>query len=268
MQRHNIQFQKQFGQNFLTNKMILEQIAENAGKNVFEIGPGIGTLTQELCLNAEKVVAVEIDRGLIPVLEETLEEYDNVTVINSDVMKTDLPSLFRKYFGDEPVTVCANLPYNITTPVIMLLLESHINITSITIMIQKEVAQRLTAKAGSNEYGSITASVAWYGRAIKLFDVPAGNFVPRPKVDSAVVRIDIFNERPITVKDEKLLFRIIASAFGQRRKTLVNALSHSFPNKTKSEIENAVKKCGFSEMIRGECLSIAGFARIADTLSE
>lgn len=267
MEHHNLQFQKQFGQNFLINKSILERIAENAGENVLEIGPGIGSLTRELCENAEKVVAVEIDHGLIPVLGETLEGYDNVTVVNADIMRIDLPSLFRQHFGDEPVTVCANLPYNITTPVIMLLLESNVKISSVTIMIQKEVAQRLTAKAGSSEYGAITAAVAWYGSAVKLFDVSAGNFIPKPKVDSAVVHIDIYEEKPIKVKSEKLLFSLISAAFGQRRKTLVNALSHVLPNKSKQEIERTITDCGFSATIRGECLSISDFALLTNALS-
>lgn len=191
MEKHGLQFQKQFGQNFLINPAVPGKIADEAGKYVLEIGPGIGTLTRELCMRAEKVAAVEIDRGLIPVLEETLAGFDNVRIICEDIMKLSIAEFIDDTFGGERITVCANLPYYITTPVIMLLLESGAPIDKITVMVQKEVAQRLSANPGTPQYGAVTASVSWYGSVKKLFDVSAGNFIPRPKVDSSVVQISV-----------------------------------------------------------------------------
>ena len=203
-----ITFRKEFGQNFLTNRMIPEDIADsctdNADSMVLEIGPGIGCLTQELALRYKKVVAVEIDKGLIPILGRTMADYDNVTVINDDIMKVDLQALIDEYSGGLPVAVCANLPYYITTPILMRLLESGVKFTSITIMIQNEVAARLVAKPGSSDYGAITAVLGYYGEAKKLFKVSAGCFVPAPKVDSAVVRIDLYQTPKYTPKNEKL----------------------------------------------------------------
>lgn len=270
MEEHGIAFQKQFGQNFLINPAIPARIAVEAGDYVLEIGPGIGTLTRELCARAKKVAAVEIDRGLIPVLAQTLADFGNVTVTNADVMKLDLRGFIREQFGGERITVCANLPYYITTPVIMLLLESGAPVDRITVMVQKEVAQRLAALPGTAMYGAVTAAVSWYGSVKKLFDVPAGNFIPRPKVDSSVIQIDTAAgvRRSVSVKDEKLLFRTLSAAFAMRRKTLLNALSSDFSHIPKEKIANAIDECGFELTVRGERLSISDFARISDKLGE
>ncbi len=270
MEQHGIAFQKQFGQNFLINPTVPARIAEEAGDYVLEIGPGIGTLTRELCARAKKVAAVEIDRGLIPVLEQTLADFDNVTVTCEDVMKLDLCRFIEEQFGGERITVCANLPYYITTPVIMLLLESGAPIDRITVMVQKEVAQRLAAAPGTAQYGAVTAAVSWYGSAKKLFDVPAGNFMPRPKVDSSVIQINTENGMRSTVRvnDEQLLFRTLSAAFAMRRKTLLNALSSDFSHISKDKIANVITECGFEPTVRGERLSISDFARISDKLGE
>ncbi len=269
MEKHGLQFQKQFGQNFLINPAIPGKIADEAGKYVLEIGPGIGTLTRELCMRAEKVAAVEIDRGLIPVLDETLADFDNVEVICEDIMRLSIADFINDRFGGERITVCANLPYYITTPLIMLLLESGAPIDKITVMVQKEVAQRFSANPGTPQYGAVTASVAWYGSVKKLFDVPAGNFIPRPKVDSSVIQISVGDglRGSESVNDEKLLFRVISAAFAQRRKTLVNALSFEFPNVSKERISEIVSECGFVPGIRGEKLSVGDFLKISDKLS-
>ena len=270
MASHGITFQKKFGQNFLINPMVPERIAEECGAApedaILEIGPGIGTMTQYLCEMYEKVVAVEIDRALIPVLGETLADYDNVTVIEGDIMKTDLKALFAEHFEGKNVTVCANLPYYITTPILMLLLESGIPLDNITVMIQKEVADRLAAAPGSAEYGAVTASVSYYAEVEKLFNVSAGNFLPAPKVDSAVVRMRLYKDKPVKVQNEDMLFRVIKSAFGQRRKTLLNALSAGMGEFTKTELSEAIAEAGFAESIRGERLSIAEFGHLADVL--
>ncbi len=267
MGRHGITFQKKFGQNFLINEALPQRIAAEcgAGENdgVLEIGPGIGTMTAELCKVAGKVVAVEIDTCLIPVLAETLGEFDNVKVINSDIMKTDIPSLIKNEFGDRDVYVCANLPYYITTPILMLLLEGEYKFKQMTFMVQKEVADRLCANAGDSDYGAVTASVNYYGKIEKLFNVGAGNFMPAPKVDSAIIQITPYTEPPVKVKDEKLFFRIIKAAFEQRRKTLTNALSGKV-GVDKTGIQKALAECGFDVNIRGERLSIFDFARLAD----
>ena len=270
MASHGITFQKKFGQNFLINPMVPERIAEECGAApedaILEIGPGIGTMTQYLCEMYEKVVAVEIDRALIPVLGEALADYDNVTVIEGDIMKIDLPALFAEHFAGKNVTVCANLPYYITTPILMLLLESGIPLDNITVMIQKEVADRLAAAPGSAEYGAVTASVQYYAEVEKLFNVSAGNFLPAPKVDSAVVRMRLYKDKPVKVQNEDMLFRVIKSAFGQRRKTLLNALSAGMGEFTKTELSEAIAEAGFAETIRGERLSVAEFGRLADVL--
>lgn len=261
-------FKKKFGQNFLTNRQVVRRIAESAADShtgILEIGPGIGTLTKELCEVAKRVVAVEIDDSLIPILSKTLDGYDNLTVINSDILKVDLKKLTEEYFPDcERIAVCANLPYYITTPILMFLLESGIPFESITVMVQKEVADRLTAAAGSPLYGAVTASVSYYGQAKKLMNVSAGNFIPAPKVDSAVVQITLYKEPPIVTADTDLFFETIRAAFGQRRKTLVNALSSAFPTLAKADIADAVVSCGFDPNVRGEKLNIVDFAKIAD----
>ena len=267
-----ITFRKEFGQNFLTNRMIPEDIAESCAdtseRMILEIGPGIGCLTQELALRYKKVVAVEIDRGLIPVLSRTLAEYDNITVINDDIMKVDLAALVAEYSEGMPVSVCANLPYYITTPILMRLLESGVNFSSITVMVQNEVASRLVAKEGTADYGAITAVLGYYGRAHKLFKVSAGCFVPAPKVDSAVVRIDLHDVPPFDIKDEKLFFNLIKAAFEMRRKTLLNAISAKLSGYTKEQITAAILAVGKDEKVRGERLSTEDFANLANYLSE
>ena len=264
-----ITFRKDFGQNFLTNRLIPEDIADNCADSsetmVLEIGPGIGCLTQELALRFRRVVAVEIDRGLIPILDKTMAEYDNVTVINEDIMKVDLNELVEKYSGGLPVAVCANLPYYITTPILMYLLESGVRFTSITVMIQNEVAARLVAPAGSADYGAITAVLGFYGQAKKLFKVSAGCFVPAPKVDSAVVRIDLYKTPLYTPKNEKLFRNLIKAAFEMRRKTLVNAISAKL-SYSKEQITAALVAMGKEETVRGERLSTADFVQLADLL--
>ena len=267
-----ISFRKEFGQNFLINRMIPEDIADNCADSsemmILEIGPGIGCLTQELALRYRKVVAVEIDNGLIPVLARTMADYDNVTVINDDIMKVDLAELVEKYSGGLPVAVCANLPYYITTPILMRLLESGVRFEAITVMIQNEVAARLVAKPGSSDYGAITAVLGYYGDTRRLFKVSAGCFTPKPKVDSAVVRIDLFKEPKYKPKDEKLMRDVIRAAFEMRRKTLLNAASAKLGGFTKDEILEAIRTTGHPDDVRGERLSTADFVTLSDALSD
>ena len=265
-----ISFRKEFGQNFLTNRIIPEDIADNctdtADSMILEIGPGIGCLTQELAMRYSKVVAVEIDKGLIPILSRTLEEFDNVTVINDDIMKVDLASLVAEHAEGRPVSVCANLPYYITTPILMRLLESGVKFRSITVMVQNEVASRLVAPPGSSDYGAITAVLGYYGTAKKLFKVSAGCFVPAPKVDSAVVRIDLYQSPRFDVRDESLFRNLIKSAFEMRRKTLQNALSAKLGRYTKEQILEAIVAIGHDEKVRGERLSTEDFVKLSNVL--
>ena len=272
MSAFGLHFRKEFGQNFLTNSMVVEDIAaqctDTYDGTVLEIGPGIGTLTRELCALHREVVALEIDKSLIPALGYTLGDFKNVTVVNEDVMKTDLQALLAPYFEKGPVSVCANLPYYITTPILMKLLESRLPFRHITIMIQSEVADRLVAKAGSSAYGAITAVLNYYGVAERLFTVPAGYFMPAPKVNSAVVRITLHEEKPYRPKDEALFFRTVKAAFEQRRKTLPNALSAGFPELTKEECVALVEAAGHRADIRGERLSTAEFVTLSDGIAE
>lgn len=265
-----ITFHKEFGQNFLTNRIIPEDIADNCAdtseRMVLEIGPGIGCLTQELAMRFKKVVAVEIDRGLIPVLNKTLAEYDNITIINEDVMKVDLKALVDEYSEGMPVSVCANLPYYITTPILMYILESGVKFSTITVMVQNEVAARLAAKPGSSDYGAITAVLGYYGTVRKLFKVSAGCFIPAPKVDSAVVRIDLFDKCPYIIKDEKLFWNCIRASFEMRRKTLENALVAKLGGFTKEQVAEAISTCGFDPKIRGERLSTEEFVNLSNAL--
>jgi len=269
MERHGIKFQKKFGQNFLINEDVPIRIADECGVTksdcVLEIGPGIGTLTRELCERAGKVVAVEIDTGLIPVLKETLEEHNNVKVINSDIMKTDLAKLFSEEFDGKDVYVCANLPYYITTPILMLLFESKLKFKKMTFMVQKEVADRLCSTPKDSEYGAVTAAVNYYGNVKKLFNVSAGNFMPAPKVDSAVIQITVYDKPPVSVSDEKLFFKVIKAAFEQRRKTLVNALNGKV-DLNKERIQEAVTVSGFDINVRGERLSIDDYAVLSNNI--
>lgn len=265
-----ISFHKEFGQNFLTNRIIPEDIADNCAdtseRMILEIGPGIGCLTQELAMRYKKVVAVEIDRGLIPVLSKTLSEFDNISVINEDILKVDLHALIEEHSEGMPVSVCANLPYYITTPILMHLLESGIKLSTITVMVQNEVAARLSAKPGSSDYGAITAILGYYGSVRKLFKVSAGCFIPAPKVDSAVVRIDLYDKCPYEIKDERLFRNCIKAAFEMRRKTLENALSSKLGGFTKEQVAEAIARCGFDAKIRGERLSTEDFASLANHL--
>lgn len=266
-----IKFHKEFGQNFLTNKMVVEDIAdyccEGKSNTILEIGPGIGTLTVELAERYEKVIALEIDKGLIPVLSYTLDTYNNVEVINEDVMKTDLDALLAPYF-EGGISVCANLPYYITTPILMKLLESRLPFDYITIMIQSEVADRLCAKAGGKDCGAITAVLSYYGEAEKLFTVNADNFMPPPKVNSSVVRIKLYKDKPYKPKDEELFFKVIKAAFEQRRKTLLNALSCGFPEIPKERLAEIIEKAGHRPDIRGEKLDVQMFCELADLIFE
>jgi 16S rRNA (adenine1518-N6/adenine1519-N6)-dimethyltransferase len=272
MSIYKINFRKEFGQNFLTNISVVEDIADSCSDTpdatILEIGPGIGVLTQELAFRYNKVLAVEIDNGLIPVLRYTLQDCPEgvVEVIHGDIMKTDLKALLAPAFEAGKVSVCANLPYYITTPILMELLESNLPFEYITIMIQSEVADRLCAKAGSKEYGAITVVVNYYGEAEKLFKVSAGNFIPAPKVDSTVVRIRLHKQKPYVPKDEETLFRTIRAAFEQRRKTLPNALSAGFQDVPKDVLTAIVESCGHRADIRGERLDIAQFVALADQI--
>ena len=272
MEAFGLRFRKEFGQNFLTNPMIVADIADSASDttadSILEIGPGIGTLTRELCARYQKVLALEIDRGLIPALSYTLDEFDNVTVVNEDVMKADLPALLAPFFEAGSVSVCANLPYYITTPILMKLLESELPFRYITIMIQSEVADRLTAKAGSSAYGAITAMLNYYGTAERLFTVSAGNFMPPPSVNSAVVRIKLHEQKPYQPKDAEIFRRTVKAAFEQRRKTLPNALSAGFPTLSKEQCVEAVIAAGHRPDIRGERLDVAQFVALSDILGD
>ncbi len=270
MNAFGIKFRKELGQNFLTNGMVVSDIADACSENenctVLEVGPGIGVLTKELAERYEKVISLEIDKNLLPVLDYTMGQYKNVEIINEDVMKADLDELLAPYFEKGSVSVCANLPYYITTPILMKLLESRLPFEAITIMIQSEVADRLCAKAGKSDYGAITAVLSYYGIAERLFTVTADNFVPAPKVDSAVVRIKLYREIPYKPKSEELLFRTIKAAFEQRRKTLSNALSNGFGELSKDEIKEIIEECGHRPDIRGEKLDIAQFVALSDVI--
>ncbi|HBR31249.1 MAG TPA: 16S rRNA (adenine(1518)-N(6)/adenine(1519)-N(6))-dimethyltransferase, partial [Clostridiales bacterium] len=262
---------KQYGQNFLVNNTIPKRIAEQSGitenSGVLEIGPGFGVLTRELARISKKVVSVEIDRELIPILSEKLSGLTNVKVINEDILRIDIAELVATEFSDLPVYVCANLPYYITTPIIMKLLEGRYGFVSITLMVQKEVAERLCAKSGEPAYGAITAPVNYYAKVTRLFTVKAGSFSPAPKVDSAVIKLDLYKEPPVYAENEELLFTVIKSAFSQRRKTLVNSL-HSVFNSifTKDEICDIMIQIGLNSLIRGEDLDISQFADISNRI--
>lgn len=263
-------FKKGLGQNFLTSQTVLEEIADAAeidGGGVLEIGPGFGVLTQELSKHAEKVVSIEIDERLNDVLDYTLAECENVKIINADVMKTDLPKLIADEFGNERISVAANLPYYITTPIITMLLEQKLAINNIVIMIQKEVAQRLNAQPGTKDYGAITLLCRYYTEPEIITTVPAGLFVPPPKVDSAVLKLRILDEPAVKVKDEAVFFKTVKAAFAQRRKTLLNCLAQAFPM-SKPELTELMEGIGIAPSRRGETLSIEEFAKLADALTK
>jgi len=273
LQKYQFTFQKKFGQNFLIDTHVLDKIirAADIGKEdmVLEIGPGIGTMTQYLAEAAGKVIAVEIDKNLIPILSDTLSGYENVQIINEDVLKLDIQRLVEEENAGRPIKVVANLPYYITTPIIMGLFESHVPVESITVMVQKEVADRMQVGPGTKDYGALSLAVQYYAEPYIVANVPPNCFMPRPKVGSAVIRLTRHKEPPVRVKDEKLLFGIIRASFNQRRKTLANGLKNyeGLPF-TKEEIEEAISQCGFSPSVRGEALSLKEFAMLADALWE
>ena len=270
MTMFGLSFRKEFGQNFLTDPEVIDAIADacypSGDCTVLEIGPGIGTLTRSLAARYKQVIALEIDRSLIPVLRYTLEDCPNVTVVNEDVMQADLSALLADAFAAGPVAVCANLPYYITTPILMKLLESRLPFDGITVMIQAEVADRLCAEAGEKAYGAITAVLNYYARAEEILFVPADRFVPAPKVNSKVIRISLWQEKPCKPQDEALLFRTIKAAFGQRRKTLANALATGFPTLGKERIAAILADMGLAADIRGERLSVADFTALSDRI--
>lgn len=264
------QTKKNFGQNFLIRREIPERIAEECcdvrDSVIVEIGPGIGCLTAELARRYRRVIAFEIDKTLIPVLKFTLGEFRNVEVIEGDIMEVDLQKVLAERAAGERISVCANLPYYITTPILMRLIESGVPFDSITVMVQAEVADRLTATPVHGDYGAITVAVRYYGQPRLLFPVGRDNFLPAPKVDSAVVRIDLYADKPVKPQSEKHFFKTVKAAFGQRRKTLANALSAGLSDLGKDEISRAIADCGFDPQIRGEKLSVADFAALSDRL--
>ncbi|MBP5160175.1 MAG: 16S rRNA (adenine(1518)-N(6)/adenine(1519)-N(6))-dimethyltransferase RsmA [Lachnospiraceae bacterium] len=273
LNKYSFVFQKKFGQNFLIDTHVLDKIicAADVGSDdlVLEIGPGIGTMTQYLCERARSVVAVEIDKALIPILrDDTLKDYDNVTLINEDILNYDIETLVREQNGGRPIKIVANLPYYITTPIIMGLFERHIPTESITVMVQKEVADRMQAGPGTKDYGALSLAVQFYAKPYIAANVPPNCFMPRPKVGSAVIRLTPFDEPPVRVKDEKLLFKLIRASFNQRRKTLSNGLSNSSElDFSKERIAEAIAEAGLRPDIRGEALTLAEFAKLSDLLA-
>ena len=273
LQKYNFNFQKKFGQNFLIDPRVLDKIIDAAeiteDDMVLEIGPGIGTMTQYLAEHAREVVAVEIDKNLIPILEDTLSAYENVTVINEDILKVDIRKLADERNHGNPIKVVANLPYYITTPIIMGLFENHVPLKSITIMVQKEVADRMQVGPGTKDYGALSLAVQYYAEPYIVANVPPNCFIPRPGVGSAVIRLTRFQEPPVKVKDEQLMFRLIRASFNQRRKTLQNGIANSGElSFTKEEVAKALESLGISANIRGESLGLAEFAALSDILSD
>ena len=273
LQKYDFVFQKKFGQNFLIDSHVLDKIVSAAGITkddfVLEIDPGIGTMTQYLAASARKVFAVEIDKALIPILEDTLKEFDNVQVINQDILKVDIKKLAEEHNDGKPIKVVANLPYYITTPIIMGLFESQVPIDSITVMVQKEVADRMKVGPGTKDYGALSLAVQYYAEPYIVANVPPNCFMPRPKVGSAVIRLTRHEKPPVEVADEKLMFRLIRASFNQRRKTLANGLNNSPElSYSKEEIQQTIEKCGFKAGIRGEALTLKDFAKLANAFSE
>ena len=273
LQKYGFVFQKKYGQNFLIDDHVITKIINAAEITkddlVLEIGPGIGTMTQYLAESAGKVIAVEIDKNLIPILGETLAEYDNVTIINEDILKLDINRLVEEENDGKPIKVVANLPYYITTPIIMGLFESHVPLQSITVMVQKEVADRMQVGPGSKDYGALSLAVQYYAKPYIAANVPPNCFIPRPGVGSAVIRLTRYEEPPVMVKDESLMFKLIRASFNQRRKTLQNGIANSpeLPY-SKAQVEKALEKMGLAANVRGESLTLAEFAKLSDTISE
>ena len=274
LNRYHFMFQKKFGQNFLIDTHVLEKIIRSAGITkedmVLEIGPGIGTMTQYLCENAREVIAVEIDRNLIPILQnDTLAMYDNVTILNEDILKVDINKIVQERNGGKPIKIVANLPYYITTPIIMGLFEAHVPMDNITVMVQKEVAERMQSGPGTKDYGALSLAVQFYADPYIVANVPPNCFMPRPNVGSAVIRLTLHQEAPEKVNDEELMFRLIRASFNQRRKTLANGLNNSPEiHLSKELITEAITQLEVSETIRGEALTLKQFAALADIISE
>lgn len=273
LQKYNFNFQKKFGQNFLIDEHVLDKIIRAAeitkDDYVLEIGPGIGTMTQYLACAAREVTAVEIDRALIPILEDTLKEYDNVSIINEDILKVDIAALAKEKNGGRTIKVVANLPYYITTPIIMGLFESHVPLESITVMVQKEVADRMQVGPGTKDYGALSLAVQYYAEPYIVANVPPNCFMPRPAVGSAVIRLTRHQKPPVEVMDEKLMFRLIRASFNQRRKTLANGLKNSGElNLSKEVITAAIEKLGKGSSVRGEALDLEEFARLTNIIKE
>lgn len=271
LQKYHFNFQKKYGQNFLVDPHVLEKIMEAAEITkedcVVEIGPGIGTMTQYLAERAGSVVAVEIDKNLIPILQETLAEYQNITILNEDILKVDLNRIVEEKNQGRPIKVVANLPYYITTPIIMGLFENHVPLKSITIMVQKEVADRMQVGPGTKDYGALSLAVQYYARPQIVAQVPPNCFIPRPNVGSAVIRLTRYEEPPVVVKNEKFLFALVRASFNQRRKTLANSLSNAQNlTLTREQVTEALEKMGLSPTIRGEALTLEQFARLAELL--
>ena len=271
LSRHGFHFSKALGQNFIVNPSVCPRMADESGidseSGVIEIGAGIGVLTAELAKRAKKVVCIELDSKLLPILDETLADFDNIEIINADVLKTDLAALIEEKFGGMPVYVCANLPYYITSPVIMTLLESRLPLKAVTVMVQREAAQRLCAPVGSRLSGAVTVAVDYYAEARKLFDVSAGSFMPAPKVDSSVIRLDIREKPGIEVSDEKLFFSMVHAAFSQRRKTASNSIS-SGTGIPKAVVAEAIERCGFPPAVRAESMTAEQLAALCEALNE
>ena len=273
LQKYHFVFQKRFGQNFLIDEHVLEKIIDSSGITkddfILEIGPGIGTMTQYLAEAAREVAAVEIDSSLIPILKDTLKEWDNVTGINNDILKTDIKKIANEKNGGKPVKVVANLPYYITTPIIMGLFEKNVPVDSITVMVQKEVADRMQVGPGTKDYGALSLAVQYYAKPEIVANVPPNCFMPRPKVGSAVIKLTRYEKPPVEVQDERLMFRLIRASFNQRRKTLVNGIKNSGDfSLGKEEIEKIFEKCGLPLNIRGEALTLEQFAMLANCISE
>ena len=273
IKKHNFSIQKKYGQNFLIDEHVLNKIIAAAELTeddyVIEIGPGIGTMTERMAPECRHVTAIEIDKELIPILSETLSGFDNVDIINEDVLKVDLNKLIAERNDNKPVKVVANLPYYITTPIIMSLLENKIPIDTITVMVQKEVADRMMVGPGTKDYGALSLAVQYYAKPYIVANVPMNCFIPRPNVASAVIRLTCHKEPPVTVKDEKLMFNLIRASFNQRRKTLINGLSNfSGLSFTKEQVAMALNSIGLSENIRGEALDLEKFAKLSDALLE